>query len=557
MGCQRGMQLLRVVMVIIPTMVAMLADASLLRAGGGKKVASGEKVSSKAFAASMSKAESQALSALTLKYNCSKEAKSLVAQLDAVVTSNYAAEKKLNWSCAAAQSSYKRELAGKIAAATALASTANQKGADIYASGYAAANKTFLEIQSHYDTVMESANARLRESQMKAAEAKAKHNEKSQLRMAAQALFEQKCSLIDDAAATEITVLGGNRDTTIGNAKSTFKEAVAFATNDMDQSIMACLHAYRARMRLIAQDQATINEKIKPLLNRLNDCNSSSRSSNSSSSSAGGSTDTDNQANQMLNSAALIEIGIDKPDNEECKMAVHSKLLSVPTSLLQISLNTPSQDVHGNVAVWEAHLIQERVAATSVHEACKAEAHEAFTNVTRTFNDILSETIRHANASYYAELSKINDRAAQLKAAQKATFDATARPAYDAETEFNIAKAAMDEANAAAKAASELKAFTIDEARASMNDALVAAEQAKQEIINSTKADAETIRSNAISDESIKSEAKRRECEQELFSLRQERDLVDQIKYHTGALVTVKGSPLKVNKQSSEHTLNV
>ena len=115
----------------------------------------------------------------------------------------------------------------------------------------------------------------------------------------------------------------------------------------------------------------------------------------------------------------------------------------------------------------------------------------------------------------------------------------------------------MDEANAAAKAASELKAFTIDEARASMNDALVAAEQAKQEIINSTKADAETIRSNAISDESIKSEAKRRECEQELFSLRQERDLVDQIKYHTGALVTVKGSPLKVNKQSSEHTLNV
>ena len=135
-----------------------------------------------------------------------------------------------------------------------------------------------------------------------------------------------------------------------------------------------------------------------------------------------------------------------------------------------------------------------------------------------------------------------------MKAAQKAIFDATARPAYDAETEFNIAKAAMDEANAAAKAASELKAFTIDEARASMNDALVAAEQAKQEIINSTKADAETIRSNAISDESIKSEAKRRECEQELFSLRQERDLVDQIKYHTGALVTVKSSPLKVNK---------
>ena len=157
------------------------------------------------------KAESQALSALTLKYNCSKEAKSLVAQLDAVVTSNYAAEKKLNWSCAAAQSSYKRELAGKIAAATALASTANQKGADIYASGYAAANKTFLEIQSHYDTVMESANARLRESQMKAAEARQSTTKKSQLRMAAQALFEQKCSLIDDAAATEITVLGGNR----------------------------------------------------------------------------------------------------------------------------------------------------------------------------------------------------------------------------------------------------------------------------------------------------------------------------------------------------------
>ena len=50
----------------------------------------------------------------------------------------------------------------------------------------------------------------------------------------------------------------------------------------------------------------------------------------------------------------------------------------------------------------------------------QAEAHEAFTN-TRTFNDILSETIRHANASYDAELSKINDRAAQLKAAQKAT----------------------------------------------------------------------------------------------------------------------------------------
>eukprot|EP00946_MAST-07B_sp_MAST-7B-sp1_P004394 g4394.t1 len=534
-------------MVLAPTIVAMLADASLLRTGGGKKVASGEKVSSTAVAASLSKAESQTLSALTLKYNCSKEAQSLVVQLDAVLASNYAAEKKLNWSCAAAQSSYKRELEGKIAAAAALASTANQKGADVYASGSAAANKTFTEIQSHYEAIIESAKSRLRESQMKAAEAKAKHDEKSQLRLAAQAFYEQKCSLLDDNAATEISVLGGNRDATIENAKSTFKEGVAFAKNDMDQSIMACSHAYRARMRLIVQDQATINEKIKPLLNRLKDCNSSS-SSNSGSSGPDGSTGTDKQADQALNKAAFIEIRTDVSGYDECKRAVHSKLLSVPTSLLQISLNTPSKDVHGNLAVWEARLIQERGTATSVHEACKAEAQEAFSNVTRTLNRIFNEAVRRANASYGAEVSKVNSRAAQLKTIQKGIFDATARPAYDAETEFNIAKAAMDEANAAAKAASDLKAFTINEARDSMNDALVAAEQAKLEIIKSTKAAAETIRVNAINDESIKSKAKRRECEQELSSLRKERDLVHQIKFHANSLVTVKSSPLKSNK---------
>ena len=77
------------------------------------------------------------------------------------------------------------------------------------------------------------------------------------------------------------------------------------------------------------------------------------------------------------------------------------------------------------------------------------------------------------------------------------------------------------------------------EAQSSLDEALVAAEQARQETIDSTKAAADVLRQNARMDKTLRSKAKKLECDQEHQALFEERDLVDEIRRHIATLTTV------------------
>ena len=189
---------------------------------------------------------------------------------------------------------------------------------------------------------------------------------------------------------------------------------------------------------------------------------------------------------------------------------------------------------------WKARLDAERVNAENVRDACLAEVQSAYNKTKRDLNKVLSETVRHANTFFDGEVAKLKERTATSKATQKVALDATAVPAFEAEAVLNVAKAAMDEAKAAAKAASDMKAFTITEAQSSMDEAVRSSRQAEAETVKSIKAAAEVLRQSARKDSRLRSRAKRLECDQEQQSLLEERILVDEIRVHISTLTATK-----------------
>lgn len=540
---------LYLVVILLALQAAAVANATSLRTGDSEKVASGTtKATSKALNAqsvllgkskaeliktALSTSKSAAFVKLTSKYNCAEDAKSLVSQLNTITIESQAASDTLNQTCATAQSSFEQELAIKIAAADNLTATAARRGEGVYMSGRAIANDTYNEVKAFHDSAVHAASKHLTDTGIKAAEAEAAHSEKSQLQKTAQALFNQKCKMLDDAATTQINVLRSNRDTVVRFANISRREQTASAKRDMNESHLICTNSYSARVTLVAQDEMTINDKIRPLLIKLDGCDRSPANNSSANGFAG------NATANIVDAASFIDVGAAVSQSAQCKQAARTKLQRLRTSFLQISLDTPAQEVQGNMGDWAARLDTERTDAANVRDACTAEAQSALVNATRALDTVFADAVSRANGFIDTEVAKVNERTAANKVTQKVALDAAAMPAIEAEVAFNVAKAAMEEAKAAVKAASDMKAFTIAEAQSSLDEALVAAEQARQETIDSTKAAADVLRQNARMDKTLRSKAKKLECDQEHQALFEERDLVDEIRRHIATLTTV------------------
>lgn len=494
------------------------ADAASLRISAGKST-------NKLALASLSAAEARAITALSDKYNCDLGAKSLSTTLKVMIARGQAASHTLSATCSEAKIIYKYDLAHRLDDADRLAATADRKGEAVYATGKAAAHRAFDALKSKHEMSVQDANAVLEDARAKETMAAGIHNDKGAARLEAGVLFEQESQLLDETVTTLTRALRDTRDSVINRANASRAAEIAMAKDDLEISYGECKHAYDARISLVDHDRNVIRTQIAPLVSALNSCGDS------------GSAAVKAVGSSQTSSTKLLEIDASTP----CKLTLHSKILRLQQSFIQLSAHAPPDGVAGKMSDWRARLATERSNSQSVRKACEAEARGIFNSTLRGLDTIYVDTVRQARNTCDTEVAAMEDRTALKKVALKAPFDATRAPAFAAQAELDIARADTDNAKAAAAAASDLKAFTLNEAQSAREEALLAAEQAKRETIRNIKAEAEVLRESARTDLAQKSASKSAECEAGHEQLEKERALIGEILRRITTLVTVPG----------------
>ena len=291
------------------------------------------------------------------------------------------------------------------------------------------------------------------------------------------------------------------------------------------RSNQACKEAFQARMMLVTNDETVIRDEIKPLLGDLAACTGDAAA-------AGAGT-----GNVTGGGGGFLEI---KATATQCKHAARKKLRRLQASLLQVSLSTPVEEVTGSMEELEKRVAAEKEDAQRVRTACEAEASEILTTASTEAEGIFTAAKTTADTNYDNYVIEVDTETKLAIAELEKIKTATEAPFFAAEAAFEEAKTAFQQAEGAHLAAQTLQTTAAGSAQEALDSALVEAENAKRQTINSTNAAAEAVRRSAREDKQQKSSAKTSECNDEHETFVAERDLVAKIEAKIAKLATVR-----------------
>lgn len=513
------------------------AEATSLRAETGKVALS-----------ALSASNAKALAALSAKYDCSLGASNLVQTLKEVRTKNLAADASLTKECSDAQAAFESELKDKLEEADSITASASGKGEDVYSAGEGLARSAFHAVKARHNALISNSSSAKLDAEAERAAAEGEYNVRNGEKIKAEKLFEQQKIDASDQAKNEKKNAANIRDVSVRSLQETQNTTQRLENDRKDSSFAVCKSAYEARMLRVENDKTVMNEEIKPLLAKLKACDVSGGAFDPAAAAAAG-PDYSTAPGAGNGGGGFLEL---KEKVTECKQAARNKLRRLQTSLVQISLRTPVEEVSGNMNDWEKRVADETEEAQNVRSLCEKEATDVHTQASADSQKIFDDGRDKAVQTYLDFAKKVDDDMTAAVAQLEAIKDATVGPASQAEAAVDAAKVKVLETAALYTAALRLQVSSESDAEAVLQTELAEAAVARDSIINSTKAAADEVRESARKDKEEKSAAKTEVCTHEHATFEAERDLVAQIKAKIEKLATIRDDTTGENAAAAD-----